>query len=191
MLICPCSLHCNPFYTLRISSLLNGVPCKAPAQRGGQWGIAFGHKPLHIVSRPCIECYDQTERRYFMAVINTLSNTASITYGGNTITSLPAVTALLLAPTIVKIVDKSTASIGDVLNYTITVLNPSASPSPTIPFTDVVPAGATYVAGSFKLNNTTVTPTITGSTLTYTIPSIASLGTATITFQVTVVGGTT
>ena len=35
-----------------------------------------------------------------MAVINKLDNSASITYGGNTITSNTATTLLLLAPTI-------------------------------------------------------------------------------------------
>lgn len=125
-----------------------------------------------------------------MAIINTLSNTASITYGGNTITSAPAVTALLLAPTITKIVDKALASIGEVLTYTITVVNLSTTASIALPFTDKIPAGATYVPDSFKLNSAPVTPTITANTLSYTIPSIPPLGNAIITFQVTVVGGT-
>lgn len=124
-----------------------------------------------------------------MAIINTLSNTASVTYGGNTITSTPAVTALLLAPTIVKLVDKAIASIGDTLTYTVTVTNLSATALTNLPFSDAVPAGATYVASSFKVNGTAATPTVTGSTLTYTIPTIAALGTAIITFQVSVVGG--
>ena len=126
-----------------------------------------------------------------MAIINTLSNTASINYGGNTITSLPAVTALLLPPTIAKVVDKATASIGDTLNYTITVTNLGTAAITNLPLSDKVPAGASYVSGSFKVNGTAATPTVTDSTLTYTIPSIPALGTATVVFQATVVGGTT
>ena len=60
-----------------------------------------------------------------------------------------------------------------------------------LPFTDTIPAGATFVAGSFTVNGAAATPTVTSNTLTYTIPNIASLGTASIQFQVKVVGGTT
>lgn len=124
-----------------------------------------------------------------MALINKIDNTANITYGGNTITSNNVETLLLLAPTITKAVDKLTANIGDTLTYTVTVSNLSLSAYTNIPFSDTVAAGATYVASSFKVNGTAQTPTINGTTLSYTIPNIASLGTATIQFQVTVVGG--
>ena len=50
---------------------------------------------------------------------------------------------------------------------------------------------AHLVAGSFTVNGAAATPTVTSNTLTYTIPNIASLGTASIQFQVKVVGGTT
>lgn len=124
-----------------------------------------------------------------MALINKIDNNANVTYGGNTITSNTATTLLLLAPTILKSVDKLTANIGDTLTYTITITNPSLQAITNLPFSDTISAGATYVASSFTLNGTAATPTITGSTLTYTIPSIASLASAVITFQVKVVGG--
>ena len=50
-----------------------------------------------------------------MALINKLDNTASVTYGGNPINSNAVSTVLLLAPTLLKAVDKLTASIGDTL----------------------------------------------------------------------------
>lgn len=125
-----------------------------------------------------------------MAVINRLDNVASIQYNGQTVSSLPATTLLLVLPTILKTVDKATAAIGDVLTYTVTITNVGLTALTNIPFTDVIPTGATYLASSFKLNGTAATPTITSNTLTYTIPSIAALGVAVITFQVTVVGGT-
>ena len=124
-----------------------------------------------------------------MALINKIDNSSSITYGGNTITSNTVTTALLLAPTMLKAVDKLTASIGDTLTYTITITNPALQAITNIPFTDTIAAGATYVASSFTVNGSAATPTITGSTLTYTIPTIASLATATITFKVDAVGG--
>ena len=91
-----------------------------------------------------------------MALINKLDNQASVTYGGNPIQSNTVSTVLLLAPTLLKAVDKLTASIGETLTYTVTITNAGLSP-----LTD----------------------------LTYTIPTIAALGTAAVQFQVKVEGG--
>ncbi|RGC49151.1 DUF11 domain-containing protein [Absiella sp. AM29-15] len=124
-----------------------------------------------------------------MAIINKIDNSASITYGGNSINSNTVSTLLLLAPTITKAVDKPTANIGDTLTYTITITNLSLSALPTLPFTDTIAQGMTFNTGSFTVNGNTATPTITGTTLAYTIPAIPSLGTATIQFKTTVVGG--
>lgn len=124
-----------------------------------------------------------------MALINKLDNTASVTYNGNTINSNMVETLLLLNPTLLKAVDKLTAMVGDTLNYTVTVTNPGLSALSNLPFSDTLPAGGTYVASSFKVNGTAATPTVTGSTLTYTIPTIAALGTAVITFQLQITGG--
>lgn len=124
-----------------------------------------------------------------MAIINKLENTASISYGGNTINSNTVNTLLLLAPTIIKSVDKLTASIGDTLTYTVTITNIGLSAVSNLPFTDVIPSGSTYVTSSFMVNGSAATPTLTTGTLTYTIPSIAALGVASIQFQVKVVGG--
>ena len=124
-----------------------------------------------------------------MALINKVDNVADVTYGGSPIASNTVTTALLLAPTILKAVDKLTASVGDTLTYTVTVTNPTLQAITNLPFSDTIAAGATYVASSFTLNGAAVTPTVTGSTQTYTIPSIATLASAIITFQVKVVGG--
>lgn len=124
-----------------------------------------------------------------MALINKLDNTASVTYNGNPVNSNTVSTALLLAPTLVKAVDKLTANVGDTLTYTVTVSNVSLSAMTNLPFTDALPSGSTYVTNSFTVNGTAATPTLTSNTLTYTIPSIASLGTASLQFQVKIVGG--
>ena len=73
-----------------------------------------------------------------MAIINRIDNSASITYGGNSINSNTVSTLLLLAPTITKTVDKATANIGDILTYTITITNLSLAALPTLPFTDTI-----------------------------------------------------
>lgn len=123
-----------------------------------------------------------------MAIINKLDNVASVTYGGNTINSNQVETLLLLAPTLLKAVDKLVASIGDTLTYTVTITNLALSPITNLPLTDALPAGSTYVTDSFKVNGTAATPTLNGNTLTYTIPSVAT-GATTVTYSVTVVGG--
>lgn len=125
-----------------------------------------------------------------MAIINRLDNTASVVYNGTTITSNTASTLLLLAPTVSKTVDKLSANIGDTLTYTVTVTNLSLSSVTSLPFTDALPQGSQYVSGSFAVNGSAVTPTVTDNTLTYTIPSIPAAGTAVLTFQVQVTGGT-
>lgn len=124
-----------------------------------------------------------------MAIITSLSNTASIVYNGSTINSNPVSTVLLLAPTIVKAVDKPAASIGDTLTYTVTITNVGASAITSLPFTDPLPAGSSFTTGSFKVNGAAATPTLSGNTLSYTIPTIAALGSAVITFQASVIGG--
>lgn len=124
-----------------------------------------------------------------MAIINKINNSSSIVYGGQTIRSNTVETLLTLAPTIVKAVDKLTANIGDTLSYTVTVTNISLTEIKNIAFTDTIQAGATYIDSSFKVDNKVQTPTITGTTLAYTIPTIAPLASTVITFQVTVVGG--
>jgi len=124
-----------------------------------------------------------------MALINKLDNIASISYNGDTVNSNTAETLLLLAPTITKSVDNATASVGDTLTYTVVITSVSLALITNLPFTDVIPEGATYIADSFTVNTVAATPTLTGNTLTYTLPSLLGLAIATIQFQVEVVGG--
>jgi len=60
----------------------------------------------------------------------------------------------------VKQVDKTTTFVGDVLTYTVTVQNNGDAPANNVIFTDVLPAGTSYVAGSFTVDSVaqSVTP---------------------------------
>lgn len=124
-----------------------------------------------------------------MAAITSLSNTASATYNGNVVQSSAAVTQLQLNPTVTKTVDKSTASIGEILTYTVTIGNPGEVPLTDVLFSDTIPVGSSYVTGSFTANGAPVTPTVTGTTISYSVPTIDANGNYVITFQVMVVGG--
>ena len=124
-----------------------------------------------------------------MATITSISNVASAAYNGSIVESSAAVTQLLLDPTIEKTVDKSVATIGEILTYTVTIENVSEIPISNVVFSDDIPVGSNYVVGSFTVNGVTVTPTITESVLSYSISSIPASSSMVISFQAIVVGG--
>ena len=121
-----------------------------------------------------------------MAIINRLDNTANIVYDGVTVNSNTVSTLLLLPPTIIKAVDKLSAKIGDTLTYTVTVSNISLSALNNLPFTDTLPEGCSYVVDSFTVNGSKVSPTVSGNSIKYTIPSVPVAGSAVIIFPVSV-----
>ncbi len=87
-----------------------------------------------------------------------------------------------------KIVDKSFATIGDTLNYTVALKNVGSSTIQNIIFSDTMPNGTSFVNGSVKINNVAfagVNPTPPGFTLT-SPSTMASGATVTITFSVLV-----
>ena len=124
-----------------------------------------------------------------MPVITSLRNTASVEYNGAFVTSNAANTILLLDPAISKTVDKATASVGEVVTYTVTISNPSEVSMSNLTFTDALPAGITYLAGSFEVNGSPTTPIVSGNNLTYNIPAIGAGQNVVLTFQATVIGG--
>ena len=124
-----------------------------------------------------------------MATITSISNVASAAYNGSIVESSAAVTQLLLDPTIEKTVDKSVATIGEILTYAVTIENVSEIPISNVTFSDDIPVGSNYVVGSFTVNGVTVTPTITESVLSYSISSIPASSSMVISFQAIVVGG--
>ena len=124
-----------------------------------------------------------------MPEITSLSNTASVEYNGVSVASNAANTVILLDPTISKTVDKASASIGEVVTYTVTISNPSEVSMSDLTFTDILPSGVSYLAGSFTVNGSPATPSVSGNTLTYSIPAIGAMGNVILMFKATVVGG--
>lgn len=113
-----------------------------------------------------------------------LTNTAGINFAGTDVTA--QATALLASePTVTKTVTPTTAVTGTVLSYTVTITNTDTDPLIDIEFTDTLPAGVTYDTGSFHVNGTVQTPTVTGNVITYIIPSLA-VGANTVTLSATV-----
>ncbi|MDA1853814.1 hypothetical protein PDJ89_14995 [Bacillus cereus] len=84
---------------------------------------------------------------------------------------------------LVKTVDKTIATIGDTITYTITATNQAPLAANNVIITDIPPAGTTFVPGSVTVNGTSTTDNpATG----INIGTIAANGNATITFQVQV-----
>ncbi len=71
----------------------------------------------------------------------------------------------------------------------MTVTNSGLNALTDLPFTDTLPAGASYIANSFQVDGTAQTSTTTDNTLAYTTPSVAATGETTIQVQATVVDG--
>ena len=75
------------------------------------------------------------------------------------------------------------------MTYTIEIANVSELAMSNVVFSDSVPVGSNYITNSFTVNGTSATPTVTGSTLSYNIQNIPASSTATVSFQVIVIGG--
>ncbi|MGL5822696.1 MAG: DUF7507 domain-containing protein [Sarcina sp.] len=85
---------------------------------------------------------------------------------------------------ITKEVDKEFATIGDIINYTLTVSNLGNVAANNVIVTDAIPVGASYVVDSLAVNG--VIQPGANPTLGYNIGSIASGSISTITFQIKV-----
>lgn len=82
-----------------------------------------------------------------------------------------------------KAVDKTIATIGDTITYTITATNQATLAANNVIITDTPPAGTSFVPGSVTVNGTSTTDNpATG----INVGTIAANGNATITFQVQV-----
>ncbi|MGL6105707.1 hypothetical protein [Romboutsia sp.] len=84
----------------------------------------------------------------------------------------------------IKAVDKSVVSVGDTLNYTVTITNTGTTTAINVVFKDTIPNNTTFVQNSLMINSV-AQPGANPSPPGYNITSIP-VGTTTITFQVTV-----
>ncbi|MGB8337607.1 MAG: hypothetical protein WCD07_05635 [Burkholderiales bacterium] len=88
-------------------------------------------------------------------------------------------------PTVVKTVDKAIAKVGDILNYSVVLTNATGTANAdNVIFTDVVPPGTSFVAGSFKIDG--VVQAAANPAAGVNLGTIASGALKTVTFQVLV-----
>lgn len=100
--------------------------------------------------------------------------------------NLPLFAARAIAVT--KTVDRSAASAGDALTYTVTVQNQTPNTLSALRVDDELPPDLVYVRDSARLDGTALEPTISGRALVWTIPQAASGQTYTITYAATILG---
>ncbi|GFZ30003.1 hypothetical protein CSC2_05290 [Clostridium zeae] len=107
-------------------------------------------------------------------------NPVTITTTSNTVTTYIRIGNL----TATKEVDKTYATIGDILNYTVTINNTGNSNCFAVFFKDIIQNNASFVSGSVKVNGVTHVDynPITG----FNLEDIPGYGNAVVTFAVTV-----
>jgi uncharacterized repeat protein (TIGR01451 family) len=85
-------------------------------------------------------------------------------------------------PTGVKLVDKAVAKVGDILTYSVVLNNTAGTANAdNVTFTDVVPPGTSFVAGSFKVDG--VTQAAANPVAGVNIGTIAAGASKTVSFQ--------
>ncbi|MGH0941459.1 DUF7507 domain-containing protein [Bacillus mycoides] len=84
-----------------------------------------------------------------------------------------------------KSVNKSVATIGDILTYTVTVPNTGLLPANNVTFTDVLPNGTSFIPGSVTIDN--VPQTIANPVAGISLGTINNSSSRTVAFQATVV----
>jgi uncharacterized repeat protein (TIGR01451 family) len=126
----------------------------------------------------------------FTGPSDTLTNSVSMTSGQTSSTSDTIVTSLQRpSVTITKSASQTLLVPGDTVTYTLRVLNSGPGTAANVTVGDALPATAyfTYVAGSAKLNGSTIVPDpVAANVLSKNIGSLAAGSTATVTVNMLV-----
>ncbi|HXG55199.1 MAG TPA: tandem-95 repeat protein [Vicinamibacterales bacterium] len=126
----------------------------------------------------------------FGGASNTLTNSVSFA-STQTIASTDSITTTLLRPsvTISKSADDTSLVPGNIVTYTLDVLNAGPGAATDVTVTDALPVNAyfTYVAGSARLNGAVISPDpVSAGTLTKNIGALAAGAAGRVTFQMLV-----
>ena len=180
-----------PTGTTFVSAALNGSPATPVAINGQQYRfavnstgqaagvIAGGGSGILTITVAVNQPLDPA--------INTLTNLATLTTN-ETVPLNDSIATTILRPntTIGKAASKTLLIPGDVVTYTLTVLNSGIITATNVTVNDPLPVVGyfTYVPNSTTLNGTTVSPDpVSGNTLNLNTGSLAPGATATVTFR--------
>ncbi len=106
--------------------------------------------------------------------------------GGNNASSIATAVRAQSPLVAQKAAGSTTAGIGDVVDYTLTVENQSGQPVPAVVFNDQLPLGFAYQPGTARVNGVAVPDPAgaPGPTLGFPIGTVAGNATATVTYRV-------
>ncbi|MCR8746291.1 DUF7507 domain-containing protein [Romboutsia lituseburensis] len=135
---------------------------------------------VNVSSLPASGEIDNTADVTFTYQLTPSDSPVTTTTPSNTVKTYIEVCMLNLA----KVVDKSYATIGDTLNYSITINNTGNANATNIVFKDMIQSNATFVSGSVKINGTT--QSTYDPNKGFILSDIPGYGTTTVTFAVTV-----
>ena len=110
---------------------------------------------------------------------------------GQPVSDPDSVVSPLLGPSplsITKTVDQSQVKVGDVVTFTITVENTSATLPRTSDIVDELPAGLLYQAGTATVNTVATEPAVAGRKLTWAAISMPTGSTTVVTLDVLISG---
>ncbi len=71
---------------------------------------------------------------------------------------------------------------GGTITYTVVITNLALTPVTNFNFLDTIPTGMSYKTGTFTVNGTSQSPTVTGQNLSYVITTLAT-GVTTVVFE--------
>ena len=117
-------------------------------------------------------------------------NVASVTATGQPApaTSNPATANIVRATLrVTKLASATVVRVGDRVDFAITIVAPPGAAFNTTTVIDVLPQFQTYAAGSARVNGRPFEPSVSGRTLTWTLPNLS--GTVTLTYSVAIAPG--
>ena len=135
---------------------------------------------IHVDSLPTSGKVDNTADVTFTYKLTDTDQPVTTTTNSNTVTTLIKIGLL----TATKEVDKAYATIGDTLNYTITINNTGNANCFDVLFRDIVQSNANFVTGSVKINGTSYTDYNPNNG--FALNDIPGYGSSIVTFAVTV-----
>lgn len=153
-----------------------GIPLGTVAP-GGSVPITFQTELTAVPSPPFL--VDQAAGAY------TLQLPSGRTVSGSSVSNTVSVTASAPDVEIVKTVNRTAATLNDILTYTVTVTNSGVDPVTSVVLSDPIPPGTAFVAGSVTVNGAAIAGA--SPDVGISIGTLAPQASATIQFQLQVV----
>lgn len=146
-------------------------------ERGQVVNIQF---QVTVNSLPSPNTIKNNAKTVYSYYVDPAQNPITKTAMSNTVTTI----INSYSATLTKTVDKTYATVGDVINYTVTARNTGTVPLTNVNFIDIVANGGTFVAGSVIING--VSSINANPNVGFALPNIDAGGNVVVTFQINI-----